>query len=1696
MKEVLKKSLLLFLLIAIFVLQFNIIAYATELKTIGIMDVIPPLIDAKPSLNEPRVITGYEDVGITITNVAWYDGEDLISGDDLIERGQSPELRLYYELDDGFTLSDDVSVEIAYGIDGSLSGDINDEYISGQFEILDEDSDYEYLLADYEKAKVKYELNEDYSRDGISFWLSFLDNEDDLEQIQNSGDVILLDIEDFDTTTEGNKYITPTFYYKGVYFDWIGYSITVGDPEDPEESSGSIEDLDPFFFVEGALIAFPDSMDKVDDGDISDFVFEIQLVDSTHIVDFSEEDFEISYENNMTIFESENVKVRYYPKESLSITFKSFGSFVKNVEYNDYRFYNYKNDSKTYSFSSDYEVLNQTLFDTDKEYPETYDLRDKIDIEVENQGGFGLCWDFAFTKALETTYAMKYEDEVVDLSEMYADYMTYDENRGPRQRLHQGGNASDYYNEILRSGICSEEELPYDEENEYEYEDVKNTKKEVLPLSAFSIDGHQIGLNRTKEEITKIIKEHLSNYGGVSVAVCFSQELYDDEDFTFFLPSYCRQANMTSHEVTIIGWDDNFSKEKFKRKAYPRGDSNTKIDIEPEEDGAWIVLNSWGQEYGDNGVFYLSYESDLFEILGFFDVIPYPENRKEYTYVENQYEDFEGTNLSSGHKKYFYQEFEISGDNEYLSDVTIANALNGTLYYIDGYENIEDIDFGELNVIGDFSFSDLPTRFHFLDLMECYPLNPSFAFDEPIKINGHKLLLVFEVDGDYIPKAYLNISDDVKTYYTDDELSTDWEECIGNIPFYMHTVTIEPEETFETENGIPLVIIRVDESDEAITAAHKKDNEHTYGTINDMNESLDHSTRCVGTVEIIIPEGYESEYGSSEIPFGEQDLSYIRGRGNLTWNMPKKPYKIKFNNKQSILGMGANKEWGLLANILDYTLTHNAVAMWLGNQMDMPYTIKMIPVEVYMEGTYTEREYLGSYYLTELVDIGKSRVNITELDPEQTEDITGGYLLSLYYEPQDSDEPRSTVFTTENGEITFINQNPYFESEDLEAGQEAQREYIRDYINQIDDLIMNNEVIDENIHNQIDSLMDLKSTADYWLIQEFVVNFDAYKTGSNYLYKTKDKDGKQGKLYWGPLWDFDLMYYLAGSRSTEGFNRSMPFAWLDKLRTSDETFVQLLKDEWTNKLDGIIEELVKPGGQLDQYKERQRDAWDDDCELWHEDEGLDYDEVFEEFRSLLVERRKWFNENLDDIGKVYYTVSFVDNGKVVKEMKVRGNSTIYKVDVKAEKKGYIFNGWVNSETKEDILSDLILGDYVYEPAFISVNEIGNDAVMYFANYEVWANLEEGEYDNNTRTFYPSEYYDTLEKSVKWTSSNENVATVDVNGVVHLLAVGETKIKGTLYNGTSKTYLLHVYSDEQEFNDAFTEVKLEKEKFTIEVGKTGQVIYHLSPDPIDPSLYISIDYEMDNEDIIEFDSSCLTFIGLKEGKVNVTIKFENYETEEVFTKNVEINVKTKSKGSSSGGAPTGTYSSSSDKTEKKTIWSKVDDWVLEEMNKAEKLNLIPEILEGKDFTSPATREEFAAIAVKLYEALTGKEAEIIYSNPFKDTNNKYVLLAYSLGIVKGVSETEFGNGPITREQMATMIARALIKAGIKVEVDLNEVIEFSDDKEMHDWSRVAIYFMAKNGIVKGIGDNTFGNKGNAKIEEALAIALRCIEIFKK
>ena len=177
------------------------------------------------------------------------------------------------------------------------------------------------------------------------------------------------------------------------------------------------------------------------------------------------------------------------------------------------------------------------------------------------------------------------------------------------------------------------------------------------------------------------------------------------------------------------------------------------------------------------------------------------------------------------------------------------------------------------------------------------------------------------------------------------------------------------------------------------------------------------------------------------------------------------------------------------------------------------------------------------------------------------------------------------------------------------------------------------------------------------------------------------------------------------------------------------------------------------------------------------------------------------------------------------------------------------------------------------------------------------------------------------------------------------------------------------------------------------------------------------------------------------------------------------------------------------------WSNVSDWAVEEINKADEEQLIPEIFDNQDLTKNITRKEFAHVAVKLYEKISKNIAKPVEVNPFTDTSDVEVLKAYNIGITAGMDEDKFEPYTlITREQMATMMMRALSKANIKTTIEKDYLEKFVDDDKINEWAREAVYYMANIGIIKGTGDNEFSPEGNATREQAILISIRSAERF--
>ena len=167
------------------------------------------------------------------------------------------------------------------------------------------------------------------------------------------------------------------------------------------------------------------------------------------------------------------------------------------------------------------------------------------------------------------------------------------------------------------------------------------------------------------------------------------------------------------------------------------------------------------------------------------------------------------------------------------------------------------------------------------------------------------------------------------------------------------------------------------------------------------------------------------------------------------------------------------------------------------------------------------------------------------------------------------------------------------------------------------------------------------------------------------------------------------------------------------------------------------------------------------------------------------------------------------------------------------------------------------------------------------------------------------------------------------------------------------------------------------------------------------------------------------------------------------------------------------------------YSNASSWAVKEMDEAVAADLIPGILQGADMIQPITREEFAALAVRLYEKISGMAAEPVSPNPFKDTTNVEILKAVSVGITKGTGDgTTFSPKLlITREQCATMLFRTLKELRPDENYSITGLPDFPDQAKISSYAVEATKYMAKIGIVKGNAEGYFMPKSDTSVSTA-------------
>ncbi len=235
------------------------------------------------------------------------------------------------------------------------------------------------------------------------------------------------------------------------------------------------------------------------------------------------------------------------------------------------------------------------------------------------------------------------------------------------------------------------------------------------------------------------------------------------------------------------------------------------------------------------------------------------------------------------------------------------------------------------------------------------------------------------------------------------------------------------------------------------------------------------------------------------------DSLRIRGRGNSTWSLAKKPYRLKFNRKEKFLGKGhANaKSWTLLANHSDKTLLRNAVASFIGKLMGQPFVPSAEFADVVLNG-----EYLGNYQISDQMEVHKKRVEIVEQEeaPAEGADISGGY----FFEFAGTLEGEQAYFHTNRGQAVAI------KSPDDEVITTAQKDYLRDFVNDFEQRLYSDNYQDSLLGYR--QVVDSATLASWFVANEYTANPDGYY--STYAYKERG----DSHLYWGPMWDYDIAF--------------------------------------------------------------------------------------------------------------------------------------------------------------------------------------------------------------------------------------------------------------------------------------------------------------------------------------------------------------------------------------------------------------------------------------------------------------------------------------------------------------------------------------------------------------------------------------------
>lgn len=375
----------------------------------------------------------------------------------------------------------------------------------------------------------------------------------------------------------------------------------------------------------------------------------------------------------------------------------------------------------------------------------------------------------------------------------------------------------------------------------------------------------------------------------------------------------------------------------------------------------------------------------------------------------------------------------------------------------------------------------------------------------------------------------------------------------ATISFVINGAEVGPRPVTGLSGTLPVLYINV-----------YADEDHTILNNEIINKDLSHKNYFDYAEYWLDVNGCEwlEKLGAKNVGSKEEPLKLqIKARGNWTRiGFSKKPFKLKLDKKQSLLGLTKSKHFAILAHADDNKgYLRNFVGFNLGKRIGLPWTPSQQPVEVVING-----DYRGLYFLTESIRVDEDRVNIQELDDNVSDNelISGGYIVELdNYDEDDSAQIRMDEKTFVRGHnidrlrITFDTPEVY---------SDLQRQFITEQFTYMNNYVGANS-------DELWKYMDLDDAARYYIVEEIVSHTESYH-GSTYLFRDR---GEGNKWHFSPLWDFGNAF---NGYTNDYFYNCDPFGntWIPSMR-ENSTFNSKVKATWlwfmSNCFDGIIDDI-------------------------------------------------------------------------------------------------------------------------------------------------------------------------------------------------------------------------------------------------------------------------------------------------------------------------------------------------------------------------------------------------------------------------------------------------------------------------------------------------------------------------------------------